>query len=127
MYLGAVDDTLRSYALTSGQFPSNPNTVSTEIYHFPGVTPAVSSNGSTNGIVWALDTSHNGTPNSGLPLGPAVLRAYDANDLQHRLYSSDVNVGDTCGNAVKFTVPTVANGKVYVGGNSQVTVYGLLP
>ena len=127
MYLGPVAATLRSYALSNGQFPPNPTTVSSETYDYPGVTPAVSSSGSTNGIVWALDTSNNGTSNPGLPMGPAVLRAYDANDLQHALYSSDAKPADTCGDAVKFAPPTVANGKVYVGGNSQLTVYGLLP
>ena len=127
MYVGAVDDVLRAYPLSAGQFSAAPGSVSAEVYGFPGPSPTVSSSGATNGIVWALDTSHNGTGNPGLSSAPAILRAYDATNLQNRLYSSDVNPGDSAGNAVKFVMPTIANGKVYVAADGQLNVYGLLP
>jgi hypothetical protein len=57
-----------------------------------------------------------------------VLRAYDATDVAHELYNSaQAGPRDTLGSAVKFTVPTIINGKVYVGTASELDVFGLLP
>ena len=96
-----------------------------DVFGFPGATPAISSNGATNGIVWVLDTSNNGTPNGSGSSRPAILYAYDATSL-NKLYSSPTSGAGAAGNAVKFTVPTVANGKVYVGTQTNLSVFGLL-
>jgi hypothetical protein len=70
--------------------------------------------------VWALETNGSGAP--------VVLRAYSAADVSTELYNSNQNPGrDNPGQAVKFTVPTIANGKVYVGAQGQLSVFGLLP
>jgi hypothetical protein len=87
-----------------------------------GSTPSVSANGTKNAIVWALDNSGYKT------IEPAILHAYDATDLTNELYASPSSKLDAnaAGLAVKFTVPAVANGRVFVGGQKAVTVYGLL-
>jgi hypothetical protein len=111
------------------------------VYRYPGPTPSVSSNGTDQGIVWALDNSRYCTPGNNSGCGPAVLHAYDATNLASELWNSTQAAGDQPGNAVKFTVPTAANGKVYVGtrGNNtggsfrstsvsgELDVYGLKP
>jgi hypothetical protein len=76
--------------------------------------------------VWAVDTSNFGT--YGPPLAPAILHAFDATNVAHELYNTtQVQNRDVMGNAVKFAVPTIANGKVYVGTQTEIDVYGLLP
>ncbi len=83
-------------------------------FGFPGSSPSISASGLTNGIVWAVDSSHYCTASSPA-CGPAVLHAYDATNLARELWNSAAVAADAAGNAVKFVVPTVANGKVYLG------------
>jgi hypothetical protein len=125
---------------STGLFNIVPSSQTPSGYGFPGATPSVSSSGSTNGIVWAINSNAFCTGQA-RACGPAVLHAYDANNLATELWNSTQGSGNAAGLAVKFTVPTVANGKVYVGnrGNNtggddsstsipgQIDVYGLLP
>jgi hypothetical protein len=54
-----------------------------------------------------------------------ILDAYDANNVSTLLYSIPSSGANVAGPAVKFTVPTVANEKVYIGGQSIFVVSGL--
>ncbi|HLY41238.1 MAG TPA: hypothetical protein VKR52_08485 [Terracidiphilus sp.] len=138
-YLAGSSGALQQYTLNAATYQINPSPVSTSatMYGSHGATPSVSARpDNSNGIVWALDSTLYCTKQSP-GCGPTVLHAYDASNLGTELWNS----GNTAGLAVKFTVPTIANGKVYVGtrgndnqqpGNTptipgELEVYGLLP
>jgi hypothetical protein len=121
VYFGGEYDSLKAFTLSNGLFAAGPASQSPNTYSYPGPTPSVSSDGKTNGIVWALDI---GAWSSG---GPGVLYAYDATNLASELYNSAQNAArDQLGPAIKFTVPTIVNGKVYVGTGNSLAVFGLL-
>jgi hypothetical protein len=127
LYLAGVGGPVKTFSFntTTGLFNTSPSSHSSNSFGFPGSTPSVSASGTSGGIVWAIDNSAYGTPCCSN--GPAVLHAYDATNLGTELWNSSQGLGNTAGNAVKFTVPTVANGKVYVGTRSEIDVFGLLP
>jgi fibronectin type 3 domain-containing protein len=129
LYAAAVGQSLNAFALntSTSMFNTVATSQSSHFYNFPGTTPSVSSAGTTNGIVWALDTNSTTAANASGTDGPAVLYAYDAMNLGTELWDSSQGMGNAAGFAVKFCVPTVANGKVYVGTQTEITVYGLIP
>jgi hypothetical protein len=147
LYLAGGGGTLKQYTFDAahGVFNTSFASQSAGTFGWPGATPSISSQGATNGIVWAIDSSAFGAANDNgdslRAAGPAVLHAYSATKLATELWNSSQATGgrDTAGDAVKFTVPTVANGKVYIGtrGNDdtqghgttfgEIDVYGLLP
>jgi hypothetical protein len=116
LYYGAVGDSLKAFSFANGAFGANPASRSSNTFGYPGATPSISANGTANGIVWAAENGN-----------PAVLHAYDANDLSRELYNSAqaANGRDNFGAGNKFIVPTVVNGKVYVGTTNGVGVFGL--
>jgi len=119
VYFGGVSDNLKMFSFdpNAGLLSTTPASNTGTFFNYPGTTPSISSNGTSNGIVWALQTDHN----------PAVLHAYNATNLSSELYNTTQNASrDNPGNSVKFTVPTIANGKVYVGAQKQISVFGLL-
>ncbi len=142
LFFGGAGDNIKAFSFNagnSGMLSLTPTSQSSSGFGFPGTTPSVSASGLTNGILWAIDSSSCGSLNNCSPGGPALLHAYDATNLATELWNSTQGTGNLAGNAVKFTVPTVANGKVYVGtrGNDngagtslllgELDVYGLLP
>jgi hypothetical protein len=127
VYIQGVGDVLKAFALkldpatNTMKLDETPVSQGTSVSGFPGEVQSVSADGTSNGIVWSPQVD-------GFATGaPAILRAYDANNLSKPLYSSDqVALRDTAGGAVKFTTPTIANGHVYLGAQNEVDVYGLL-
>jgi uncharacterized protein (TIGR03437 family) len=117
LYYGSVGTVLKAFAFANGTFQPAPASQSSNVFPYPGATPSISANGTSNGIVWAAE---NGTA--------AVLHAYDASNLARELYNSNQapNGRDHFGEGNKFIVPTVAAGKVYVGTTNGVGVFGLL-
>jgi hypothetical protein len=114
LFIAGVGGPLVNYQLNQSTVQFTFASSSSHDYGFPGSTPSVSSASTQNGVVWALDT-HTYCTNQSPSCGPVVLHAYDATNLATELWNSAQNAADTAGNAVKFSVSTVANGKVYVG------------
>jgi hypothetical protein len=122
IYIQEIGDNLKQYPLENGN-PQTPITSASEFGGFPNAAPVVSSNGVNSGVLWMVQTAAYTTG------GPAVLYAFDATNPGNELYdTTQASSGaDQAGPAVKFAIPTVANGKVYVGTTGEVDVYGLLP
>jgi Abnormal spindle-like microcephaly-assoc'd, ASPM-SPD-2-Hydin/PQQ-like domain len=112
VYFAPNHDVLKMFVLdpNTGMLSSTPVSKGTYTYLWPGSDPVVSSNGSTNGIVWTLDSS------------TATLIASDATDVSKTLYNSA-----SLGFAVRWVPPTVANGHVYVALSSKLASFGLTP
>jgi len=113
LFLAGIGGPLEAYQLNPATVQFTHASSSSHAYGFPGSTPSVSASASSNGVVWALDTNSYCTHQSH-SCGPAVLHAYDASNLATELWNSGMVSSDTAGNAVKFSVPTIANGRVYV-------------
>ena len=117
VYYGAVGDNLKAFPISNAKLATNPSSQSTASFGYPGTTPSISANGTSNGIVWAIQNSSGG-----------VLHAYDASNLTNELYNSNQAASNRDHFADnKYITPMVANGKVYVGTPNSVVVFGLLP
>ena len=109
--------TLKSFSITNGKLSNTPVHTAAS-FTYPGVLPSVSANGTSNGIVWAIENT-----------GAAVLHAYAANDLTQELYNSNqASSGrDHFGSGNKFITPMISDGKVFASTTNSVAVFGLLP
>jgi hypothetical protein len=117
-------DRLKQFKLSSGKLSSSPYAVSSSVVSANRASqPVVSANGSSNGIVWLVDTVNVSSTTT-----PGVLRAYSAANVSTQLYNSNqAGSRDLPGPSVKFSSAVVVNGKVFVPSKNQLTVYGLLP
>ncbi len=117
VYYGAEGDNIKAFALNYGRLGTMPTSETAASFTYPGATPSVSANGTSNGIVWATENTN-----------PAVLHAFDATNLSHELYNSNqaAHGRDQFGAGNKFITPMIVNGKVYVGATTGVGVFGPL-
>ncbi len=128
VYIGGFNDHLRAFSLNDGRLSTQSVSQSPETFAFSGATPSISSNGAMpgTGIVWVNGPSVCNFPGCN-PTGPGSLHAYDATDLSHELYNSEINPGrDRVDSYIKFSVPTIANGRVFVATQTTLDIYGLL-
>ena len=127
VYFSPVNDVIKAFQLNNGLLTTSPTSSSPVIYPYPGGSLAISANGNTNGVLWAIQRNDPNVADPGTA-APGVLRAYAATNLNSELYNSaQAGTRDALDFAAKFTIPLVANGKVFVLTNSQLTIFGLLP
>jgi hypothetical protein len=117
VYYGDVSGTLKAFSVANAMLSASPQSQSGTQFTYPGTAPSVSANVTANAIVWAHENT-----------APAVLHAYDAGNLAHELYNSNMaaSARDQFGAGNKYITPTVADGKVFVGTTNAVAVFGLL-
>ena len=117
LYYGAVGDKVKAFSISQAKLAATPSSVTSHKFPYPGATPSISANGTRNAILWVAENDD-----------PAVLHAYDAANLATELYNSSQapDSRDELSEGNKFIVPTVVNGKVYIGTISGVGVFGLL-
>jgi|HubBroStandDraft_1064217.scaffolds.fasta_scaffold00001_133 hypothetical protein len=120
LYFWCPNDVLRVFQIEDGLVSTSPVATGSIAFGSPGATTEVSANEASNGIVWAIE------PNGYSTGAPAVLYALNPTTAAELYNSSQAGTRDTAGPAIKFTPPTVANGKVYVPTASELDVYGLL-
>ena len=107
VYFAGKDDVVKAFSISSGLLSQKPVSQSVGPVPYLGSVPSVSANGSANGILWTIDSS-------------AQLHALDASNLGNELYRGSI------GSYVKFSTPTIANGRVYVGTMNSLVVFGLV-
>lgn len=114
VYYGPVGGPITAFPISNGKLASGAKT--SHNFGFPGASPSISANGTNNAILWAIENS-----------STAVLHAYDATNLNELYNSNQAGSRDQFGAGNKFMTPMIANGKVYVGTQTGVAVFGLLP
>lgn len=117
VFYGSVGNPIRSFTFSDAQVSANSIETTVTSFGYPGTTPSISAYGSSHGILWATENSN-----------PAVLHAYDSGNVAAELYNSNqaASSRDHFGVGNKFIVPTIANGKVYVGTTNSVAIFGAI-
>lgn len=115
LYWALVQNNALAFTISDGVMATNP-VASPDGYGWPGANIVISANQTTNGVAWTLNRS------------AGWLTAYAADNIADVLYTSNDAGGgrDSVGTLTKFSLPTVANGHVFVGTTNALVVYGLL-
>jgi uncharacterized protein (TIGR03437 family) len=114
IYIGPKDSPILAFKVGGASLASSPWAQTPDTHGYPGATPSISSNGTQNGIVWVVASDNAGK-----------LQAYDASNL-NLLFDSNAQPADVLPSNTEFSVPSIADGKVYAGGTTGVAVYGEL-
>lgn len=119
LYYVGMNGYLEAFSVSNGQISPTPVEASTLFGDKGSSSPTISANGTNNAIVWVTESDAYAS------VGPAILHAYKATNVSQEIYNTSQNFNqDNPGGAVKFTVPTVVNGKVYMGTAYALSVYG---
>ncbi|HEY3863647.1 MAG TPA: hypothetical protein VGO59_17365 [Verrucomicrobiae bacterium] len=119
VYLTPANNAAAAFAISNGMLALPASSIGSRVYPFPGATASISANGTSGGIAWMVERPD--------PTDPAILVADDAENVANEIYnSSQAGVRDQLSAGVKYAVPTVANGKVFVGSHLALSVFGLL-
>jgi hypothetical protein len=119
LYYGLTDSPMQAFAYdpAAQQINTTPVSVSSMNLAYPGSSPSLSSNNGSDAVLWSLEAAANA----------GILRAFNANDLSTELYDSEMSPDrDRVGGGVRFASPTIANGQVFVGGQGELDIYGVL-
>ena len=120
VYYLCSGDRLKQFSLNKGRLRLAKEADRAQPFTGLGATPTISAEGVKNGVVWAVECHQPKT-------SVAILHAYDASDISRELYNSNQTGQDYAGRAIRFAIPTVAKGRVYIGIQREVDIYGLLP
>jgi len=116
LFYQPASSSMKAFTITNGVINTTPVAASASFGAYNG-GPVVSANGTNNGIVWVINGVGGGATEA--------LYAYNATNISQTLYSSSqILARDNPGGGIKMITPTVANGKVYVGAQYALSVYG---
>ncbi len=112
IYIAPVNSPLLAFPVSGAALASTPRALSASSNGYPGATPSLSANGSSDAMVWTITADNGGR-----------LLAYDAGDLRV-LYDSNARASDQLPGYAEFSVPTIADGKVFAATDNGVAIYG---
>jgi uncharacterized repeat protein (TIGR03806 family) len=115
IYYQGSGDVMKGFFISNAVITPTPVSQARINFSALGGTPSISANGTNNAIVWTIQSDG----------GPDVLHAYNATNLALELYNSSQNLArDNPGQAIIMTTPTVVNGKVFVGAQYALSIFG---